>query len=127
MISTIGVVALGGALGAAARYGVNIGSVQLFGHGFPWATLIVNILGSFLMGVVIAKFAQADHVSHEMKTFVVTGFLGAFTTFSTFSLDAVTMWERGDLLLAFLYISASVIVSIGALFVALWIMKSFVS
>ena len=127
MISTIGVVALGGALGAVARYGVNIGSVQVFGHGFPWATLIVNVLGSFLMGLVIAKFAQADHVSQEMKTFVVTGFLGAFTTFSTFSLDAVTMWERGDLMQAFLYISASVIVSIGALFVALWVMKSFVS
>ncbi len=123
MISTIIVVAIGGAFGAVARYGVNIGAVQVFGHGFPWGTMVVNILGSFLMGIAIAKFAQMDNVSQELKTLCVTGFLGAFTTFSTFSLDFVSMWERGEMVQAFGYILVSVVVSILALFLALWIMK----
>ncbi len=123
MISTIGIVALGGALGAVARYGVNIGAVHLMGHGFPWGTLVANVLGSFLMGVMIAKFSQMTHVSHELRMLCTTGFLGAFTTFSTFSLDVVTLWERGDMLHAAAYLSASVIVSIVALFFALWLMR----
>ena len=124
MISTIAVVAIGGAFGAVARHGVNIGAVQIFGHGYPWGTLIVNILGSFLMGVVIAKFAAMDQVPQELKTLCVTGFLGAFTTFSTFSLDFVTLWERGEMLPAISYVLASVVVSILALFLALFIMRS---
>ncbi len=127
MISTIAVIAFGGALGAVARYGVNIGAVQIFGHGFPWGTLIVNILGSFLMGLAIAKFSVMDNVSQELKTLYITGFLGAFTTFSTFSLDFVSMWERGDMINAVSYMLISVIASIMALFIALWIMRGFSS
>ena len=67
MISTITVIAVGGALGALARHGVSVSSVHILGHGFPWGTLIVNILGSFLMGLVIAKFATMDNVSQEQK------------------------------------------------------------
>ncbi len=119
---TIGFVALGGAIGALARYGVNVSATHIFGHGFPWGTLIVNVLGSFLMGVAIVKFSQM-HISPELRTMSITGFLGAFTTFSTFSLDVITLYERGDLLQAFLYVSASVIVSITALFFALWLLK----
>ena len=119
---TMGFVALGGAVGAMARYGVNISATHVFGHGFPWGTLIVNILGSFLMGVAIVKFSQI-HISQEFKTMIITGFLGAFTTFSTFSLDAVTLWERGEMLHAFLYVTASVIISISALFLAMWLLK----
>ncbi len=123
MISTIVVVGLGGAIGAIARYGVNHGATQVFGHGFPWGTMIVNIVGSFLMGVMIAKFASMDHVSHEMKSLLTTGFLGAFTTFSTFSLDFVTLWERGEMIQALGYMTVSVIFSIGALVFALWLMR----
>lgn len=123
MISTLGAIALGGAIGALGRYGVNVASVHLFGHGFPWATLIVNVIGSFLMGIVIIKFAQIGQVSPALKTFIVTGFLGAFTTFSTFSLDFVTLWERGALVPAFGYLTASVVLSIGALFLATWLMR----
>ncbi len=123
MISTIGMVALGGALGAVARFGVGIGSTSLFGHGFPWATLIVNIVGSFLMGIVIAKFAMIDGATHAYKGLVVTGFLGAFTTFSTFSLDFVTLWQRGDMISALSYMLASVVLSILALGLALFLMK----
>ncbi len=116
-------VGVGGALGAMARFGVNHGSVQLFGHGFPWATMIVNILGSFLMGIMIAKFSTMDHVSNEMRSLIITGFLGAFTTFSTFSLDFITMWERGEMIQAFGYMLISVIASITALMFALWLMR----
>lgn len=123
MIGTIVIVALGGALGAVARYGVNVGTVNFIGHGFPWATLVVNVLGSFLMGLMIAKFSQMNEVSQEMRMFCMTGFLGAFTTFSTFSLDFVTMWERGEMVQALVYMLASVVVSILSLFLALWIMR----
>ncbi len=127
MISTIGIVALGGALGAVARYGVNIGAVHILGHGFPWGTLVVNVIGSFMMGVLIVKFSQMNQVSQELRTLCTTGFLGAFTTFSTFSLDGVTLWERGDMLHAAAYLAASVIISIVALFFALWLMREVLS
>ncbi len=123
MISTIVMVGVGGALGAVARFGVNHGAVHIFGHGFPWATMIVNIIGSFLMGIMIAKFSTMDHVSNEVKSLITTGFLGAFTTFSTFSLDFVTLWERGEMIQAFGYMLISVIASISALMFALWLMR----
>lgn len=127
MISTIAMVGAGGAIGAVARYGVNVGSVHLIGHGFPWGTVIVNVIGSFLMGVLIAKFAMMDNISNDMKTMLTTGVLGAFTTFSTFSLDFVTLWERGEMVSAFGYLAGSVVLSILALFLALWVMRGMAS
>ncbi len=127
MISTIAMVGAGGAIGAVARYGVNVGSVHLIGHGFPWGTVIVNVIGSFLMGVLIAKFAMMDNISNDMKTMLTTGVLGAFTTFSTFSLDFVTLWERGEMVSAFGYLTGSVVLSILALFLALWVMRGMAS
>lgn len=123
MITTIGMIALGGAAGAVARYGVNVGSVALLGHGFPYGTLIVNVVGSFLMGLVIAKFAQLQDISNDIRSLVATGFLGAFTTFSAFSLDFVTLWERGDAMQAFLYAIMSVVFSITALFLGLILVR----
>lgn len=123
MISTIVAVAIGGALGATARYGVGVGAVHVFGHGYPWGTLIVNIVGSFLMGALIAKFAQMDGTSTVIKTMLTTGFLGAFTTFSTFSLDFMTMWQRGEAIQAFIYMAASVVLSIAALGLAMYLMR----
>lgn len=124
MITAIGVVALGGALGAVARYGVNNAAAHLLGHGFPWATLSVNIAGSFLMGLLIAAFAHFWQPSQEIRLFLITGFLGAFTTFSTFSLDVSVLWERGALLATAGYVSASVVLSIGALFLGLWVIRA---
>ncbi|MBI1300844.1 MAG: fluoride efflux transporter CrcB [Alphaproteobacteria bacterium] len=125
MVTTIGMIAFGGAVGAVARYGVNVGCVAMLGHSFPYGTMIVNILGSFLMGVAIAKFAEMQDVSQEMRSMVSTGFLGAFTTFSAFSLDFVTLWERGDVVHAFLYALLSVVLCVTALFLGLWLMRSF--
>lgn len=120
-------VASGGAIGAALRYGAGILAVQIAGHGFPWATLSVNVIGSFLMGILIAVFAQIWQADHAMKLFLMTGFLGAFTTFSAFSLDAVSLYERGEILSAAIYVAASVILSIGALFAGLALIRTVIS
>lgn len=124
MISTIAAVGLGGALGAISRHFVNVTAFKLFGDGFPWGTLTVNVLGSFLMGAFIILFAHIWQPSHFVKNMLITGFLGAFTTFSTFSLDFSTLWERGDTLNAFGYILASVILSISALFIAMALVRT---
>lgn len=123
MIVSIAAIAGGGALGAVLRHGVNQGAVHYFGSGFPLGTIGVNILGSFIMGMLIAYFAHVWQPSPEAKAFLVTGLLGAFTTFSTFSLDFVTLWERGDQMAAFVYVLASVFFAIGALFLGMTIIR----
>ncbi|MFD1341048.1 fluoride efflux transporter CrcB [Litorisediminicola beolgyonensis] len=106
-------VAIGGALGATSRYLTGVAAVRLMGPGFPWGTLTVNVLGSFLMGVLAVALGQFS--ATRFAPFLMTGLLGGFTTFSAFSLDAVTLYERGDVALAAGYVAASVIVSLGAL------------
>jgi CrcB protein len=106
-------VALGGALGAVARYLTNVAVMRGIGPGFPWGTIIVNITGSFLMGVLAVWLAQRGMTRHA--PFLMTGVLGGFTTFSAFSLDTLTLWERGDMGLALAYVAGSVGLSILAL------------
>ena len=120
-------IATGGALGALLRHGVNISTVKLFGHGFPFGTMGVNVAGSFAIGFLIAMFAQYWQPSETVRLFLVTGFLGAFTTFSTFSLDFVSLWERQAYLHSALYLGGSVILSIGGLFTAMALVRAFVS
>lgn len=127
MINTIAAIAAGGAIGALMRHGVNIAAVKALGHGFPYGTLTVNIVGSFIMGAIIIVFASLWQPSEAMRLFMITGLLGAFTTFSTFSLDTVTLLERGAYLAAATYLSASVILSIAALFAGMAIAKGLVS
>ena len=112
-------IAIGGAVGALGRHFVNVAMGSLLGTGFPWGTVTVNIVGSFLMGVLIHMLAVSWNVSPEMRALLTVGALGAFTTFSTFSLDVVTMYERDALLLVGVYVVVSVVASIGALFVGL--------
>jgi len=122
MISTISLVALGGAIGAALRYLTGVGVVRLIGHQeFPLAILAVNVIGSFLMGafVVAAALRGLTHLS----PFVMTGLLGGFTTFSAFSLETVTLIERGAIGQAGLYVALSVGLSIGALMLGLWVTR----
>lgn len=114
MISVLSIAA-GGALGAVARHCVNVGAASAFGLVFPWGTLVVNVLGSFLMGILIGLFAHLWQPSQDMRAFLTVGFLGAFTTFSTFSLDAVTLYERGEVALSAVYIGANVALSIAGL------------
>jgi len=109
-------VALGGAIGSAARYGVNIWSGRMFGTEFPWHTLIVNVLGCFLMGVLTEMLALKLHLGHEARAFLTTGILGGFTTFSAFSLDFAYLVERKEVLAAGGYVLASVVLSLLAVF-----------
>ncbi len=115
----IGWIAAGGAVGAVARYFVMIAVAQLMGAAFPWGTLAVNIIGSFVLGMLVEAFALVWSVSEGVRAFLVVGMLGAFTTFSTFSLDVVTLYERGALMAAALYIIASAVFSVAALFLGL--------
>lgn len=108
-------IAFGGAVGALGRHFVNVGAAAVFGMGIPWGTLIVNIGGSFAMGVLVHVMALTWTVSPELRALLTVGGLGAFTTFSTFSLDAVMLYERGQVMFAALYVLASVIGAIGAL------------
>ena len=119
--------AAGGAFGSAARYFVNISSGQLFGLGFPWGTIAVNIAGSFLMGLVVALGALKFSLSNEMRVLIATGFLGGFTTFSSFSLDFALLVERKHYGLAGLYAAGSVTLSILALFAALLLVRTWLT
>ncbi|WP_395541776.1 fluoride efflux transporter CrcB [Neotabrizicola sp. sgz301269] len=114
-------VAAGGAIGASSRYLVNIGLGRWLGTGFPWATLTVNVVGSFLMGLLVVVLAHKD--ATRLAPFLMTGILGGFTTFSAFSLDAITLWERGQTLLAAAYVAGSFVLSLAAIVAALHLFR----
>ena len=116
---------LGAGLGGALRHGVNVGCARVCGPAFPWGTLTVNIVGSFVMGALAGWLAfKAEHGwSQPLRLFLSTGVLGGFTTFSAFSLDAVLLWERGQTGLAAAYVAASVILSIAGLMAGLALVR----
>ncbi|MBK5946834.1 protein CrcB [Rhodobacter veldkampii DSM 11550] len=113
MIRNLIFVAAGGALGASLRYVVNVAAGRVFGAGFPWGTVIVNVAGSFLMGVLVVVLAHKGGTRYA--PFLMTGVLGGFTTFSAFSLDALTIWERGQTGLAAAYVLGSVGLSLAGI------------
>lgn len=115
----------GGAVGAGARYLVGVGVTRFLGAapGFPWSTLSVNIVGSFLMGVFIEALALRYSGSAELRTLVATGVLGGFTTFSAFSLDFVTLMARKEELLAMIYVASSVALSLIAIYAGMAIAR----
>ena len=116
-------VAVGGAIGAVARYKM-VGWVgHVTGGGFPWGTMAVNVLGSFLMGALIEVATLRQGLTPELRGFLAVWVLGAFTTFSSFALDVATLWERGDAAPAAAYIAASTALSILALFAGLWSLR----
>ena len=121
MLLNLTYVALGGALGAVLRYLTGLGVLRLVGPGFPFGVVTVNIVGSFLMGVfvVLAYRKGFEHLS----PLVMVGFLGGFTTFSAFSLEAVTLFEKGETSAAVIYVALSVVGSIGALILGLWLAR----
>ena len=121
MFMTLMQVALGGALGASARYLPSVGTMRLIGPGFPWATLMVNVVGSFVMGVLIVLLLHKGGM--KLAPFLMTGILGGFTTFSAFSLDALTLYERGQAGLALPYVVASVLLSLLAIVAGVTLMR----
>jgi CrcB protein len=118
---------LGAGIGGALRHGVNIGCARMFGTAFPWGTLAVNIVGSLIMGVFAGwlAFKAGEGWSQPLRLFLTTGVLGGFTTFSAFSLDAVLIWERGQIGLAAAYVAASVVLSIAGLLAGLALIRTF--
>ncbi len=116
-------VALGGAIGAVARYKTIGWVAHLAGHGFPWGTLIVNVVGSFLMGGLIEAGALRQFLTPELRAFLAVGTLGAFTTFSSFALDVAVLWERGEVAATAAYVAASTTLSILGLFAGLWTVR----
>jgi len=115
MIYSLLAIAGGGALGALCRHGVNLGVTHLAKAPFPFGTLSANVIGSFVMGLLIAYFARFGNPPQEIRLFLTVGFLGAFTTFSTFSLDSMTLYMRGDIGAFSLYVAGSVILSLAAI------------
>jgi len=122
MITSIIQVAIGGAIGAVGRYLTGVAAVRVMGHGYPWGTLTVNIVGSFLMGVLIVVLMTKDG-GIRIAPLLMTGMLGGFTTFSAFSLDALTIFERGQVGQAALYVVASVVLSLLAIFLGVMIAR----
>lgn len=107
-------IAIFATLGAFARYGQSIVVQNVLGRSFPFATLSINILGSFLMGFLFFETLERINLSPELRTGILTGGLGAYTTFSTFSLESLNLIENGEMLKAGLYIGASVVLSVAA-------------
>jgi fluoride exporter len=107
------------------RHGVNLGALRWLGPGFPFGTLIVNVTGSLVMGLIAGYFAFKGDASQNWRLFLTTGILGGYTTFSAFSLDAALLYERGEVSLAAIYVVASVVLSIAGLFAGLAIARSF--
>lgn len=108
-------VMVGGAIGAALRYHLGKTALRLFGSGWPWGTLGANVIGGMVMGLFVGWLAARAQGGENVRLFFAVGILGGFTTFSSFSLEAILMIERGEILSALAYILVSVIASIGAL------------
>ena len=118
------IVFLGAGIGGAFRHGVNIAATKLFGFGFPYGTLIVNVVGSFAMGLLAGFFAYRAGIPQHVRLFLTTGILGGFTTFSTFSLDAAVLIERHAFGMAAGYLIGSVAAGLAALFFGLAVFRS---
>ncbi len=117
---------LGAGIGGVIRYAIGVGAIRWFSFDFPWATMAINILGSFLMGVIAAWFVLRPGVggTQDLRVFLTTGVLGGFTTFSTFSLDTIYLWERGAPLAAVIYAAGSLILGLVGLAAGLALVRA---
>ena len=118
------VVFVGAGLGGVLRHFLNIWIARLAGTHFPMHTFVINITGSIVMGIITALFALKGGSTGHLRLFLATGILGGYTTFSTFSLDAILLWQRHDHLLAAYYIGGSVVLSLLGLVAGLWIVRT---
>ncbi|MGV4795701.1 fluoride efflux transporter CrcB [Rhizobium sp. F40D2] len=117
-------VAVGGAIGSLVRYYVSQWTLRLMGPAFPWGTLAVNVVGCFVIGVFAELIARRFNASVELRLLLITGFLGGFTTFSAFSLDAISLFERGEAVAGGIYIVASVGLSMAAVMSGLAVIRA---
>lgn len=110
---------IGGALGAAMRYLVSNGFYALLGRDFPYGTLAVNVIGSFLMGMLTVMLVERGDVDPVVKLAILVGFLGAFTTFSTFSMDTLVLINEGAFTKAFINMVGSVLICVSAVWLGM--------
>jgi CrcB protein len=115
---------LGAGLGGMLRHGVNLAAPRLLGAEFPFGTLFINVTGSFTIGLVAEYWALKSGLPQPVRLFLTTGVMGGYTTFSAFSLETALLYERGQVLSALAYAVFSVILSVGALFAALWLVRT---
>ena len=115
---------LGAGIGGALRHGVNVAALRLLGPGFPHGTIMVNIAGSLIMGLLAGWFAHKADPGQTWRLFLTTGILGGFTTFSAFSLDAALLLQRGQVGFVALYVVGSAVGAILGLFAGLWLIRA---
>jgi len=127
MISGVGwfAIAAGGALGATARFALSHQVYQIFGREFAWGTLSVNVIGSFFMGLIAVLLIDKLDLSNEWRAFLMVGFLGAFTTFSTFSYETMQYIQIGEISKAFINIAVSVVACLVAVWFGMLAAKQF--
>lgn len=123
MVKTILLVALGGGIGSVFRYLSSVFVNRFFPNHFPYATFIVNIIGCFLIGFLIGYAEKNQLTSPQFKYFLITGFCGGLTTFSTFSLENVELMQNNQMLIMFAYIALSVIVGLFSVWLGLLVSK----
>ena len=116
-------VGFGGALWVMARYGLSTVLLDTATSRFPYATLTANVLGSLVMGILYVVIVEKAMLPPEMRSVLMVGFLGAFTTFSTFSLDALGLWQNGHVFLALVYALGTVCLCLAAITVAVWLTR----
>jgi fluoride exporter len=121
------IVFLGAGIGGTLRHVVNTIALRLPGAEYPLGTAAINIVGSFAMGIVAGAFMLKGDLPHGLRMFLATGVLGGFTTFSAFSLDAVALYERGEVGMAALYVAGSVALSIAGLWAGLSLARATLS
>lgn len=119
----VAAVAAGGAIGASFRHLLGLALMRLLGTGFPYGTFAANVLGALLMGSFIALLERWEIRGTHPRLFLTTGLLGGFTTFSTFSLEVVLLYERNEHWLALFYALSSVVICVGAVFLMLWLLR----
>jgi fluoride exporter len=124
--ASIAAVALGGAFGSIVRYFVSIYAGRMFGTAFPWGTLFINVSASFILGALAEIFALKWQVPIAIRALLVVGVCGGYSTFSTFSLEVVTLMNRGATVAASAYVVASILMSVGALLAALRLVRALV-
>lgn len=114
---------VGAGLGGMLRHAINLLSLRWFGPNFPFGTLLINITGSAIMGLVVGYLATRDMPSTELRLFVATGILGGYTTFSTFSLDTISLWERGEIAASLAYVVGSLVLSFAGLWLGMLVFR----
>lgn len=122
-MSQIIAIAFGGALGSVGRFLLASLIGRHLGVGFPWGTLAVNVVGGLAMGLLVGVMAQIGSVSPSVRAFLTVGILGGFTTFSAFSLETILLFQRGEMVAALAYIASSVVLSVGAVWCGLRMMR----